>query len=150
MNLRLLKYIPFFVLTFLLGFVVASVALAKDMVSGPIPVELISVIDGDTVDVRAHIWLGQSITTRVRLNGIDTPELRAKCDIEANKALRAKRMLENLVVGQKLTLKNVHYGKFAGRVLADLYINDDLNVTHHLIDQNVARVYHGGKRLGWC
>lgn len=148
---RLYSYFLFiiFFVVFLITGTPHSVS-AKDMVTGPVPIDLVSVIDGDTIDVRAYIWLGQSIITRVRLNGIDTPELRAKCDSEANKAKQAKKSLEDLIIGQKLTLKNIHYGKFAGRVLADLYINDDMSVTEHLIAINVARVYHGGKRLGWC
>jgi hypothetical protein len=42
---------------------------------GPIPAELVRVIDGDTIEVRARIWLDLDLTTRVRLAGIDAPEL---------------------------------------------------------------------------
>ena len=31
---------------------------AGEMLPGPIPAEIVSVVDGDTISVRAHIWLG--------------------------------------------------------------------------------------------
>ena len=44
-----------------------SVAQAKQVLPGPFPLELVEVIDGDTFRARVDIWLGQSVTVRVRL-----------------------------------------------------------------------------------
>jgi endonuclease YncB( thermonuclease family) len=56
---------------------------------GPIPAEVLEVVDGDTLTVRALIWLGQVVETNVRVDGIDTPEIRARCDRERKLAAEA-------------------------------------------------------------
>mgnify|MGYP001996263084 CR=1 FL=1 len=53
--------------------VLPAVAFAADTLPGPIQAEVIRVIDGDTIEVRAEIWLGQYIETNVRLAGMDAP-----------------------------------------------------------------------------
>ena len=42
---------------------------------GPVSAVVERVVDGDTLDVRADIWLGQSLNVRVRIAGVDAPEL---------------------------------------------------------------------------
>jgi endonuclease YncB( thermonuclease family) len=46
------------------------------------PAQLLRVLDGDTFEARVHVWPGIDITTKVRLRGIDAPELRARCPDE--------------------------------------------------------------------
>ena len=46
------------------------------------PAEILRVIDGDTFEARVRVWPGLDITTKVRLRGIDAPELRAHCEGE--------------------------------------------------------------------
>ena len=55
---------------------------ATDGISGPVMAQVLRVIDGDTIAVRAQIWIGQSVETRVRIVGVDTPELRGRCALE--------------------------------------------------------------------
>ena len=38
--------------------------LAAERLAGPIPARVLAVIDGDTIEVQARIWLGQEINTR--------------------------------------------------------------------------------------
>ncbi len=66
---------------------------AQNRLAGPVPAQVLSVIDGDTIEVRAVIWLGQVLSTRVRLAGIDAPELRGKCARERALAVRARAYL---------------------------------------------------------
>ena len=54
------------------------------------PAEVLRVIDGDTFVARVHIWPGMDVTTRVRLRGIDAPELHARCEEERSQALAAR------------------------------------------------------------
>src|SRR5450759_3535141 len=42
------------------------------------PAEVVRVLDGDTFEARVRIWPGMDVTTRVRLRGIDAPELHAR------------------------------------------------------------------------
>jgi endonuclease YncB( thermonuclease family) len=134
----------------LMASVGSGAAAAKDSLAGPLRAEVIRVIDGDTLDVRAHIWIGQHIETRVRLNQIDTPELRGKCPAEKKRAQEAKQALIGLTQTHYVVLKNIQYGKYAGRVLADVETLTGNNLSALLIEKGLAKPYDGGKRSNWC
>ena len=72
-----------------------SAAAAKQVLPGPFAFELLEVIDGDTFRARVDIWLGQSVTVKVRLKGVDTPEMNGKCAAEKKLARQAKAFAEN-------------------------------------------------------
>jgi endonuclease YncB( thermonuclease family) len=55
------------------------------------PAEVLRIIDGDTFEARVNLWPGLDVTTRVRLRGIDAPELKARCGEERIKAEAARR-----------------------------------------------------------
>jgi micrococcal nuclease len=115
-----------------------------------IPVEIIRVIDGDTVEVRAHVWLDQSIITRVRLRSIDAPELRSGCPEEARKAAAARDALVTLLESGQIYLTGPGRDKYGGRVLGDLLTADGQSVSTHMLAKGHARPYAGGRRQGWC
>lgn len=118
-----------------------------ETIAGPIPAEIVRVIDGDTIDVEARIWLGQYILSRVRIDGVDTPELKGKCQAEIDLAVKAKEYIEAL--GPSVILHNIHYGKYAGRVVASVSV-DGADVSTGLILAGLGRAYNGGKRKSWC
>ena len=68
----------------------SAAAWADSDLPGPIPAALVRVIDGDTIEVRARIWLDLDLTTRVRLAGIDAPELNGACPEERRRAEEAR------------------------------------------------------------
>jgi endonuclease YncB( thermonuclease family) len=115
-----------------------------------IPVEIIRVIDGDTVEVRAHVWLDQMIMTRVRLRSIDAPELRAGCPEEARKAAAARDALVTLLDSGKIYLTGLGRDKYGGRVLGDLLTAEGHSISARMLTTGHARPYAGGKRQGWC
>ncbi len=125
-------------------------ARAAETLQGPIQATVISVIDGDTVVVWADIWLGQKIRTRVRIAGIDAPELRAKCAHEHALAEAARDKLVALINGGPVTLTEVRYGKYAGRVVARVAEAGGGDVAAALIVAGLARAYDGGGRRDWC
>ena len=53
---------------------------------GPVSADVVRVIDGDTFEANAQIWLGETIAVRVRVAGIDAPELHARCEDEYRRA----------------------------------------------------------------
>ena len=81
------------------------------------PADVVRVIDGDTFVARVHIWPGMDITTRVRLRGIDAPEMHARCDDERVKALAARDALEKLLAEGSVGISGVGPGQIwrAGR-----------------------------------
>jgi len=142
---------------------------AAERLTGPLAAEVISVIDGDTLEVRVRIWLGQDLNTRVRLAGIDAPELRGKCAREKDLARRARAYLmarlgsgATRVEGEAeaeagagagagmVRLRDIHYGKYAGRVLARVETLGGADLGQGLIDAGLARPYAGRARASWC
>lgn len=125
-------------------------AAAKDVLAGPLTGQVLDVLDGDTVTVRLHIWIGQDIETHVRISGIDTPEKRGKCVSERTRAEQSRLALTALLADGKIELRDIRHEKYAGRVLATATASDGTPVADYLIGKNLARPYSGGKRAGWC
>ena len=125
-------------------------AAAKDVLAGPLTGQVLNVLDGDTVTVRLHIWIGQDIETHVRISGIDTPEKRGKCVSERTRAEQSRVALAQLLADGKIRLSNIQHEKYAGRVLATATASNGTPIADYLIGKNLARPYKGGKRQGWC
>jgi endonuclease YncB( thermonuclease family) len=128
----------------------AVAAPAAEVVPGPVPAEVTGVIDGDTIAVRARIWIGQDVETRVRISGIDAPELRGACDSERALAMAARERLIELVAGGGVTLTGISNDKYGGRVLARVLNGDGVDVGDTLVAARLARAYTGGARASWC
>ena len=114
-------------------------------------VKLIRVYDGDTffVDISGvHPLLGDEIGIRIR--GIDTPEIRAKCDSEKKLAYAARRLAEKILLGAtRIDLVDVERGKYF-RIVATVMV-DGVSLGRELIDASLAVPYDGkGKKHDWC
>ncbi len=121
----------------------------RDTIPGPVPARVVSVTDGDTVLVRARIWLGQDVETRIRLEGVDAPEMRGKCAAERRLAVKARDYVVARVEGRAVDLFHIQYGKYAGRVVARIRdAKGDLSTA--IIAAGLGRVYGGGRRRSWC
>jgi endonuclease YncB( thermonuclease family) len=59
--------------------------------------EVVRAIDGDTFEARVAVWPGIEIKTRVRLRGIDAPELHARCGDEWTRPQAARLALEKIL-----------------------------------------------------
>ena len=127
-----------------------SPAHATGRLAGPVEAEVLRVIDGDSLVVRARIWLGQTVETHVRLTGIDTPELRGKCDREREKAEAARTALIGLLGDGPVALSDIETDKFGGRVRARVGSATHPDVAQAMIATGHARAYDGGRRAGWC
>ena len=114
------------------------------------PAEVIRTIDGDTFEARVHVSAGPDITTRVRLRGIDAPELKAACPQELQMAEAASRALRDLLSQGGVVIFNVGPDKYNGRVDADVATSRTQNVSAALLAAGHARSYNGGHRSGWC
>jgi endonuclease YncB( thermonuclease family) len=114
------------------------------------PVEVVRTIDGDTFEARVHLWPGLEMTTRVRLRGIDAPELKASCPQELEMAEAAGSALRGLLDEGEVTIYNIGPDKYNGRVVADAATRRTENVSAALLAGGFARRYGGGRRGGWC
>ncbi len=123
---------------------------AKETLAGPIPAKVLRVVDGDTIVVRAHIWLGQTIESMVRIRGIDTPEIKGKCEFERQKADEAKIFVEKMVDGKDIFLEQISYDKYGGRVVAIIKTKGHKSLAEEMINKGLAREYQGKTKQGWC
>ena len=81
-------------------------ASGAEAVLGPINARMVSVYDGDTLTVDAAPWPGLTARTLVRVAGVDTPEIRGKCQAEKDMAVRARDFVRS-TVGAQVQLTNV-------------------------------------------
>jgi endonuclease YncB( thermonuclease family) len=91
---------------------------------------------------------GKKIT--VRLMGIDTPEMKAGCDLERAKALQAKRFIEEMIVRAKdIRIVDPGRDKYF-LILARLYVDGE-DIGDKLIEAGLAVKYDGGRKsMNWC
>ncbi|WP_194457641.1 thermonuclease family protein [Bradyrhizobium sp. CCBAU 53421] len=113
-------------------------------------VDVVRTIDGDTFEARVHLAPGPDFYTRVRLRGIDAPELKASCARELQMAQAATVALRDLLGQGDVAIYNVGPDKYQGRVVADVATRKTDNVSAALLAAGHARAYNGGHRFGWC
>ena len=114
------------------------------------PVDVTRTIDGDTFEARVHLSPGRDITTRVRLRGIDAPELKARCEKELRMAEAASAALRNLLAEGDVTISHVGPDKYQGRIDARVATRRTPDVSAALLAGGYVRAYDGGHRSGWC
>jgi len=107
-------------------------------------VEVLRVVDGDTVDVRIDLGFNVWHKCRVRMVGINAPESRTKALEEKEKGLAAKEWLKERLDGTSVELQSQGTGKY-GRVLGEFYI-DETNINQEMVEVGHAVAYDGGKR----
>ena len=112
--------------------------------------KVISVYDGDTFRVDIDSLppiVGKNIP--IRVNGVDTPEIRGKCQYEKNLALKARDFVRGKLANAKeIKLTNLQRGKYF-RVVANVLV-DGVSLEQELLDNELAYEYSGGKKLSWC
>ena len=125
-------------------------ALADEPLPGPVPATVERVVDADTVEVRARIWPGHEVLTRVRLDGADAPEIwRPECEAEREAGEAAAAFVETrLPEGAPVALRAVRLGSFAGRVVARLALPDGTDLSALLIENGHAAAH--GEDVDWC
>jgi endonuclease YncB( thermonuclease family) len=114
------------------------------------PVDIIRTIDGDTFEARVHLSPGLDLTTRVRLRGVDAPELKAACAEELELAEAAGEALRGLLGEGGVTIYNIGPDKYNGRIVADAATRRTDNVSAALLSAGHARGYVRGRRSAWC
>jgi micrococcal nuclease len=112
--------------------------------------QITKVIDGDTIDADIDLGFDISLTKRIRLASVDTPESRTadvnekKYGIEAKEWLKHK--VENaghILIKTELPDSTEKYG----RIIGHLFVNDQPNsLNEQMIDAGMAWSYDGGTK----
>lgn len=143
-----------------LFFLISTSAIAQQYLLLPI----VEVYDGDTIKSNLTWRLPPPLNKiSIRILGINAPEMpaksyaitgklgRAKCIKEAEMAIKARDFVRRLAKGHtRMKVENFKYGKWAGRILADVKIGG-VDVGKALINKGLAVYYHGtGLKYDWC
>jgi micrococcal nuclease len=113
--------------------------------------QVLKVVDGDTIDADIDLGFDISLTKRVRLAGIDTPESRTTDKREKALGLESKDWLKNrlefakdIVIKTQLPDSTEKYG----RILGKLYINnEETSLNEQMIDEGYAWSYMGDTKV---
>ena len=122
----------------------------REMFAGPVEARVMRVVDGDTIAVRAQIWIGQTVEVLVRVRGIDAPERKSRCGREKRMAARATAYVRAMTASGRVVLTDISGGKYFGRVLADVATTEGNDVAGALLGHKLVRPYQGRKRQSWC
>lgn len=145
-----MKVLLLILLTLILPSIVSAEALSAIQFSDARVIQVTSVYDGDTF--RADIAGYPAIVgyrMAIRINGIDTAEIRSHCASEKEKALKAKQLTASMLKnGTVIELKNIKRGKYF-RLLADVYV-DGQSIAQKLMAAGLAVEYHGKTKINWC
>jgi endonuclease YncB( thermonuclease family) len=114
------------------------------------PAQVLGVIDGDTFEARVRVWPGMDVTTKIRLRGIDAPEMHARCSSERAKALAARHALADMLNEGAVSVAGVTQDKFGGRVDAAVSTASTTDVAAALLQRGLVRAYDGKRRQSWC
>jgi endonuclease YncB( thermonuclease family) len=107
---------------------------------------VVKVYDGDTITVAATLGSSVLYRFRIRLRGIDTPEIKGSSEEEKARAIVARDALSAHIMGQQVYLRNLGNEKY-GRILADVYFNN-VHMNQWMMQQGHAHAYDGGTKLG--
>ena len=109
--------------------------------------KVIKVYDGDTFTMISKLPYSEGPIYRfsVRINGIDSPEIKGQTNNEKELAKQSRDALSNLILGKIVTLKNTTTEKY-GRILADVYMGN-VCVNDWMVINKYAVKYDGGTKL---
>jgi len=113
--------------------------------------KVIKVVDGDTIDADIDLGFDISLTKRVRLSGVDTPESRTidlkekKLGLESKEWLKHKlEFAKDVLIKTELPDSTEKYG----RILGNLYINNEsLSLNEQMINAGYAWSYKGDAKI---
>jgi micrococcal nuclease len=108
------------------------------------------VVDGDTIDADIDLGFDISLTKRIRLAGIDTPESRTtdayekKLGIEVKDWLKERlKFAKDILIKTELPDSTEKYG----RIIGHLFINgEEISINNQMVNEGYAWEYDGGTK----
>ena len=112
--------------------------------------QITKVVDGDTIDADIDLGFDISLTKRIRLAGVDTPESRTADANEKKYGLQSKEWLkhkvenaEHILIKTELPDSTEKYG----RIIGHLFVNDqETSLNDQMIVEGYAWTYDGGTK----
>jgi micrococcal nuclease len=112
--------------------------------------KIVKVYDGDTC-FAVFMLNNKPVKFKIRMMGYDSPEMKpllsnVNRNDEIKKAIRARDELIKLVLNKCVKLECGKWDKY-GRLLGTIYIENNLCVNLHMIENNFGYKYNGGKKI---
>jgi endonuclease YncB( thermonuclease family) len=118
---------------------------------------VVSVYDGDTLTV-IYSDEGRFYKTHLRLNGIDTPEVKitgsrksseiSQLEMRAGKHVR--NYVSSITLNRVLRMKLLRFDKYGGRIIGEVYPDDSSeSLSNLLLSKKYAKPYSGKKKESW-
>jgi micrococcal nuclease len=112
--------------------------------------QITKVVDGDTIDADVDLGFDISLSKRIRLAAVDTPESRTADANEKKYGLQSKEWLKhklenakNILIKTELPDSTEKYG----RIIGHLFINDqETSLNNQMIIEGYAWTYDGGTK----
>lgn len=101
--------------------------------------KVLRVVDGDTFDAVVDLGFDVSLNLRIRMAGINTPELKSKIVVERQKAQLAKDFLTEKITGKDILLDSSGQDKY-GRWIGVVHIGKE-NVNNTMVEKELAVKY---------
>jgi micrococcal nuclease len=101
------------------------------------PSKVDKVYDGDTITISVDLGMGITKIERIRMYGINAPEMRGS---EKAAGTKSRDALRKLILGKEVRLetqKKDKRGKY-GRLLGTIYLGD-INVNKWMVDKGYAK-----------
>ena len=112
--------------------------------------QIIKVVDGDTIDADIDLGFDISLSKRIRLAAVDTPESRTADANEKKYGLESKEWLKHKVENAKNILIKTELPDSTekyGRIIGHLFINDqEKSLNDQMIVEGYAWEYSGGTK----
>jgi len=108
---------------------------------------VIKVYDGDSITIASRIpkLKGRIIYKfNIRLNRIDTPEIKSKNNTEKEYGLRIRDYLSERIMNKMVNVNIINTDKY-GRYLAEIYYKNE-NINTWLLNNHYAVEYDGGRK----
>lgn len=105
-------------------------------------------VDGDTWDIAVDVGFDIVVHQRVRVFGMNSPEVRSRDASERKRGIEAKlRGMELLPTGSSILIRTIKSGhEKYGRYLAEIILPDGRSYADVMISEGHAVAYRGGQR----
>jgi len=112
--------------------------------------QITKVVDGDTIDADIDLGFDISLSKRIRLAAVDTPESRTADANEKKYGIESKEWLKHKVENAKNILIKTELPDSTekyGRIIGHLFINDqETSLNNQMITEGYAWTYDGGTK----
>jgi micrococcal nuclease len=114
--------------------------------------KLVRVVDGDTIDLDIDLGLSVHRMERVRVFGVDTPEMTSSDLAQRARAQTAKSYVEGQLAGAELVVVTEKpdpkdkYGRFLAKIRYRLGGAAWSDLTTKLVEEGLAVPYFGGTK----